>query len=118
MALTDAHKLALVRLAHTIIYVVNGAACFVILYAGLTGTGGLFLRISMELVGIEAVILAVNAARCPITPIAVRYGARETDFCFDTFLPERMTRYTIEFFSTIVLLGLLLMALRWAGILS
>jgi hypothetical protein len=45
----------------------------------------------------------------------VRYGA-EKGYAFDTFLPERVTRYTFRVFGTLMVLGLALLALRWAGV--
>ena len=107
-----------VRLVHTLIYFINGAACFVVLGAGLTGTVGTLLWIAVVLVGLEALILVINGWRCPMTPLAIRYGARETDFLFDTFLPERLTRHTVPFFSTVVLAGLALIGLRLVGIVA
>ena len=118
MALTDRQMLAAVRLVHTVIYVINASACFVVLHAGLTGTIGPVLFVAAALVAVEAAILFANRLRCPLSAVAVKYGARETDFLYDTFLPERLTRYTVHFFSTVVLVGLALMALRWFGVLS
>jgi hypothetical protein len=115
MTLTDAHKLALVRLVHTLIYLVNGGACFVVLFAGLTGEIGLIFWISAILVAGEALILYLNGLKCPLSAIAISYGARETDFLYDTFLPEKLTRHTVPFFTTIVLAGLALLGFRWAG---
>lgn len=118
MHLTDAQMLAVIRLVHTLIYVVNAGACFVVLYAGLAGFSGLLLWVSLALVGGEAAVLFANRLRCPLSVIAVHYGARETGFFYDTFLPERLTRYTVHFFSVVVLLGLALIALRGLGVLA
>ena len=48
------------------------------------------------------------------TALAVSYGA-EKGYAFDTFLPERVTRHTFRFFGSLMLLGLVLLALRWVG---
>jgi len=45
----------------------------------------------------------------------VKYGA-EKGFALDTFLPERVTRYTFQFFTSVMLIRLLLLALRWVGV--
>jgi hypothetical protein len=47
----------------------------------------------------------------------VRYGA-EQGYAFDTFLPERATRHTFRFFGTLMLVGLVLLALRWLVVLG
>ena len=112
---TDANMLFAVRLVHTVIYVINGTACFVMLYAGVTGETGTWLWIAVALVAIEAVILLANRIKCPMSPLAEKYGARETDLLYDTFIPERLTRYTFHFFSVIVLTALAFAGLRWIG---
>ena len=56
-----------------------------------------------------------NGFKCPFTALAVRYGAR-TGHVFDSFLPERLTRYTFWFFGSLMAAGLLLLAARWLGI--
>jgi hypothetical protein len=116
--MTDAQMLAAVRLVHTLIYVINAGACFVVLYAGFAGLGGWMLWVSLALVGGETAVLFANRLHCPLSAIAVRYGARETGFFYDTFLPERMTRYTVHVFSAVVLLGLALIALRGLGVVT
>ena len=110
--------LALVRFVHTLIYAINGAACFALLYAGLTGHDGLWLWIAAVLIVVEAAILLFNGLRCPMSPLAERYGARETGFLYDTFIPERLTRHTVPFFSVVVVLGLLFAGLRWLGVIT
>jgi len=88
---------------------------FVLLYAGLTGSGGAPLWVAMALLGVEIVVFAGSGMKCPLTALAVRYGA-ETGHVFDTFLPERFTRHTFRVFGTVMSVGLLLLALRWLGL--
>ena len=59
-------------------------------------------------------IFVGNGFACPLTALAVRYGA-ETGYAFDTFLPEPVTRYTFRFFGSLMAIGLALVALRWIG---
>lgn len=114
--MADAQILAFVRFVHTAIYIVMAIACFVLLYAGISGHSGVWLWVALILVGTETVVFFGNGMKCPLTALAVRYGA-EKGYAFDTFLPERVTRYTFRFFGTVMVLGLLLLLLRWAGIL-
>jgi len=115
--LNDAQSLALVRGVHTAIYLVMVTAIVVLLYAGLTGYDGPLLWASLALLGVETVVFVGNGMRCPLTALAVRYGA-ETGYAFDTFLPERVTRNTFRFFGSLMCIGLLLLALRWMGVLA
>ncbi len=115
--MNDAHALALVRGIHTAIYLVMVAAIGVLLYAGITGYAGIWLWVSLGLLAIESVVFLGNGMRCPLTALAVRYGA-EKGYAFDTFLPENVTRNTFRFFGSLMILGLVLVGLRWTGMWS
>ena len=65
------------------------------LFAGVTGRVGTWLWIAIGLVAFETIVLFANGIKCPMSPLAEKYGARETDFLYDTFIPERLTRYTV-----------------------
>jgi len=45
------------------------------------------------------------------SPLAQKYGA-EKGWAFDTFLPERATRYTFRVFGTLLAIGVVLLVLR------
>jgi len=111
---TDAQRLALVRAVHTVIYLVMAGSVFVVLYAGLSGAHGGWLWAAAALVGVESLVFVGSGMKCPLTAVAVKYGARASG-TFDTFLPERLTRYTFRVFAPLVLLGGLLLAARWWG---
>ena len=115
--MTDNQRLALIRGLHTAIYLVMAVSTFVLLYAGISGAQGAWLWIALALLGVEVVVYLSNGLRCPLTALAVRYGA-ETGYVFDTFLPERATRYTFGFFGTVMVVGLALLFLRWVGVLG
>ena len=118
MRLNDAQMLFAIRLVHTIIYVVNGTACFVMLYAGITGRTGTWLWVAVGLVALETVIMLANGIKCPISPYADRYGADKDGFIYDVFIPTFFTRYTFEFFTVVVLIALGFFGLRWIGVIA
>ncbi len=109
--MTDAQRLTLVRAVHTAIYIVMASAVFVVLYAGITGAYGAWLWVAMGLVGVESVVFTASGMKCPLTAVAVRYGATK-DGAFDTFLPERVTRHTFRVFGPLILIGLVLIGWR------
>lgn len=115
--MTDRQLLTLIRALHTTIYLVMAASTFVLVYAGVTGAHGRWLWVALALLGVETVVYVGNGLRCPLTALAVRYGA-ETGYVFDTFLPERATRYTFNFFGTVMIVGIGLLLLRWFGLLG
>lgn len=116
-SLDDRQKLALIRWIHTAIYIVMAASTFVLLHAGLTGASGPWLWVALVLLAIETVVFVGNGMKCPLSAVAVRYGA-SSGRVFDTFLPERATRYTFRFFGTVMVVGLLLLAARWLGLIA
>jgi hypothetical protein len=114
--MNDRQRLAVIRAVHTSIYIIMAAATFLILYAGITGQQGMWLWIALTLLAGESAVFAGSGFKCPLTALAVRYGAT-TGHVFDTFLPERMTRYTFRFFGSVMLVGLALLVVRWTGVL-
>ena len=113
--MSNAQRLAIVRTTHTAIYLVMAASTLVVLYSGLSGALGSWLGVALGLLAVEIVVFAGSGLKCPLTALAVKYGAR-TGHVFDTFLPERITRYTFRFFGSVLALGLLLLAARWVGL--
>ena len=113
--MTHTQRLTLVRSIHTTIYIVMAVSTFVLLYAGIIGSQGAWLWVALGLLAIEVIVFAGSGMKCPLTALAVKYGAT-TGHVFDTFLPERVTRNTFWFFGTIMGIGLLLLVLRLLGI--
>ena len=91
--MSDARRLAVVRTVHTVIYLVMVASIFILILAGATGYAGFWLWAALGLLAVETAVFAGNGLKCPLTALAVRYGA-EKGYAFDTFLPERVTRQT------------------------
>lgn len=107
----DKTKLALVRTVHTIIYLILAASCFFILYSGIASYKGTYLYFSLVLVALEALVFFGFGMKCPLTSLAKKYGAKK-GYAFDTFLPEKMTRYTFRFFTTVLAIGIILLIIR------
>ena len=106
--------LSIVRWGHTLIYGVMVGAISILLYAGVARYSGPWLWTSLGLLTAESAVFFGNGKRCPLTALAVRYGA-EKGHAFDTVLPERLTRHTFRFFGTLTAVGAALMILRWTG---
>ena len=109
--MNDAQRLTLVRSVHTAIYFLMASCVLFVLYAGISGARGAWLGLALTLVCGESLVFAVSGMKCPLTALAVRYGARH-GAVFDTFLPERFTRHTLRVFA-MAILGLGLVLLRW-----
>ena len=109
--MTDAQRLFGVRLLHTVIYVVMATASVLVLYGGISGARGPWLIVAVALVVIESLVCYHSGLKCPLTAVAVKYGAGQ-DGLFDTFMPEWFTRHTFRIFGPMILLGLALLAAR------
>ncbi|MEJ0059397.1 MAG: hypothetical protein WDM79_07430 [Terricaulis sp.] len=112
--MTDARRLALVRAAHTVIYVVMASSVFAVFYAGVFGASGPWLWTALGLVAIETVVFVSSGMKCPMTAMATKAGAKPGA---DTFFPERITRHTLAFFGPLIGVSIALLAARWLGIL-
>jgi len=108
-------RLALVRALHTAIYLVMASAVCGVLFAGVTGSHGPWLWGAVGLVLIESLVFAASGMRCPLTAVAVKYGAASTNPA-DTLLPERFTRLTFRIFGPLILVGFALLAARALGL--
>ena len=103
--------LTVIKALHTAIYAVMVAAILYILYCGITGTLSLLLAVSIGLVALEGAVFLGNGRKCPLTALAQRYGDPE-GYVGDIFLPEWLARRTFSVFSSLSVLGLLLVAIR------
>ena len=108
----DSSKLAVVRRAHTIIYIVMACATLYVFYCGLSGRRDLLLTISAVLVAFEGLVFLGNGLRCPLTTLAQRYGD-PTGHVGDTLFPERCTRYTFRVFGSLYAIGVVLIAIEY-----
>ena len=108
--LRSSRVLALIRSVHTIVYVVMAASVFAIFYAGVTGASGAWFWIPGQLVAIEVAVFVGNGMKCPMSAMAVRHGAIVGH---DTFLPERLTRHTLQFFGPLIGVSVVLVLARW-----
>jgi len=114
MSENDVRRLAMVRVIHTVIYLVMAFSTFALLFAGITGASGLWLWVVIALLGTETVVFVGSGLKCPLTALAVRYGAEKGNV-FDMLLPERETRYAFRFFGSVMVIGFLLLAARWTA---
>lgn len=110
--MTNAQGLAVIRGVHTAIYLIMAVSIFVLIYAGVAGLRGPLLWVPLGLLAVETAVFVGSGMRCPLTAIAVKFGARHGQV-FDTFLPERLTRHTLTIFGPLMGIGFVLVAARW-----
>jgi hypothetical protein len=100
-----------IKAVHTAVYAVMVAAIFYVLYCGITGTRSILLAVSIGLVCLEGVVFFVNGRKCPLTALAKQYGDPK-GYVGDLFCPEWLSRRTFSIFTSLFVLGLLLVGFR------
>lgn len=106
------HLLSTIRTLHTLIYLLMASSVIYLFIAGCFGVFNVVTVLALIVVGMEVMVFTGNGFKCPLTALAVKYGA-EKGYAFDTWLPEKATRYTFRFFGALLLLALLLLAGHW-----
>lgn len=110
----NAHKLLTIKLVHTIVWLFFVVILFYVFYSGMTNEITTFTWFAIELVLAEGLVLLIFKMFCPITLMARKYSASKKDN-FDIFLPEWIARHNKLIFTSIFIIGLLLVLFRILG---
>ena len=109
--MTARTKLILTKLLHTLIWVFFVAVIFYVLYSGITGRITPLTWVAIGLVVFEGLVLLIFRMRCPLTYVAQRYSDSQKDN-FDIYLPNWLAKYNKQIFTTIFVVGLILVVYR------
>ena len=107
-------KLTAVKIVHTLIWLFFVAAIFHILYSGISNKINVYTWIAIGLIIAEGVVLVLFKMFCPLTLIARKYSNSEKDN-FDIYLPNWLARHNKIIFTTIYLVGVIIVLLRVMG---
>lgn len=107
----DSHKLVLIKLIHTAIWVFFNVVIFYLLYAVLVNKIDKWAWICLGLIFLEVLVLLVFKRICPVTLVARKYSD-SSRHNFDIYLPEKLARYNKEIYGVIVIIILLLLVWR------
>jgi hypothetical protein len=88
---------------------------FYIIYAGITKTYNVWLYISLALLAIESIVYFGNGKKCPFTDLAKKCGDQK-GYVGDIFLPKRVADNTFYLFGTLLLVGIIILALNYFGL--
>lgn len=105
-------KLFRIKLLHTLVWAFFVWIIFYILYSGITGNITGFTWIAIVLIIGEGLVLLIFKMFCPLTLIARKYSDSEKAN-FDIFLPEWLAKYNKEIFTSIYVLGVALVLMRY-----
>ncbi|TNE65210.1 MAG: hypothetical protein EP344_03140 [Bacteroidetes bacterium] len=110
----DSHKLRLIKVLHTLVWIFFVTVIFYVVYSGFTGQVNTLTWIAIGLVLLEGLVLLVFRMFCPLTLWARKYSDSNRDN-FDIYLPNWLARYNKEIFTTIYLIGVLSVLYRVSG---
>lgn len=111
--MTNAVKLALIKIVHTAIWAFFVTVIIYIVYSGFSNKINVLTWIAIGLVIAEGLVLVMFKMFCPLTLVARRYSDSNKDN-FDIYLPNWLARYNKIIFTTIYLAGVALVLFRMA----
>ncbi|WP_297704471.1 hypothetical protein [uncultured Eudoraea sp.] len=105
------NKLFVIKLTHTLIWMFFVAVIFYVVYSGITGAINTYTWLGIVLVIGEGIVLLLFRMFCPLTVLARKYSDSQKDN-FDIFLPNWLAKNNKLIFTTIFLIGLVLVIIR------
>jgi hypothetical protein len=107
----DANKLVLVKWVHTLVWAILVAMIFSILYAGFVDKINFYTWLFIAIIFGEGLVLLFFGLQCPLTIIARKYSDSEKDN-FDIYLPNWLARHNKLIFTSVFIVGLILVLWR------
>jgi len=104
-------KLTAIKFVHTLIWLFFVIAIFYILYSGISNKITPNTWIAIGLIVAEGAVLVLFKMFCPLTLIARKYSDSDKDN-FDIFLPNWLARHNKIIFTTIYIVGVLIVLIR------
>lgn len=104
-------KLQIIKVVHTIIWCFFVSVIFYVVYSGLMDEVGLITWICIAAILGEGLVLLVFKMFCPLTVLARKYSDSEKEN-FDIYLPLWLARHNKIIFTSIFLIGLVLVLWR------
>ncbi len=104
-------KLLLIKIVHTVIWVLFVGIIFYILYSGITDRVTVYTWIGIGIILGEGLVLLIFRMYCPLTVLARKYSDSQRHN-FDIFLPEWLAKYNKLIFTTLFLIGVVIAVYR------
>ena len=109
--LDNKSKLFLIKFVHTAIWSVLVIAILYVLYAGIFDGVGMLTWFCIGLIIVEGIVLLICKGKCPLTLLAYNYTDNRS-VGFDIFLPVWLAEKNKLIFSTVFLVGFMLVLWR------
>ena len=104
-------KLLIIKWVHTGIWLFFVVIIFYILYSGIINDINIYTWIAIAIVLMEGIVLLIYKMFCPLTILARKYSDSSKDN-FDIFLPNWLARHNKAIFTTIFVIGVILILVR------
>jgi len=109
--MNQSNNLFAIKLIHTLIWSFFVFVIFYILYSGITNRINTFTWIGIGVIVVEGFVLMVFKMFCPLTLLARKYSDSQKEN-FDIFLPNWLAKHNKLIFTSIFIVGLILVAIR------
>ncbi len=100
-----------IKWIHTLIWLFLASATFYILYSGVFDRITVYTWIAIGLILVEGIVLLIFKWNCPLTGLARKYSDSTKDN-FDIYLPNWLAKYNKLIFTTIFIIGIVLVLIR------
>jgi hypothetical protein len=105
--------LFLIKLIHSVVFIVESVAILYIVYSGLFNVHSPWLVVAIVLVLAEIIVYVGNGTHCPLTKLARSMGDKTgDDFIADIFLPKWFAPLIPPICGTLAVFGLVAVGLR------
>ena len=105
-------KLALIKSIHTLIWALFVSIIAFVLWSGISDNVTYYSWLATASVIFEGIVLAIFGGSCPLTVVARKYS-KSTRENFDIYLPNWLAKYNKPIFTSLFLIGLVLMLIRY-----
>ncbi|MBW2936580.1 hypothetical protein KXJ69_00590 [Aureisphaera sp. CAU 1614] len=109
--MNKANKLLTIKLFHTIIWIFFVLVIGYVLYSGITNTITTYTWLGIALILGEGLVLVIFKMFCPLTLMARKYSNSSKEN-FDIFLPNWLAKHNKLIFTSIFIVGLVLVVTR------
>jgi hypothetical protein len=105
-------KILILKVVHSVIYWIMVACLLYILYCAVARRYDWTLGVAVGFILVEALALAVNRFRCPLTTLAERWGS-DHGAITDIFLPPWLARNTFRISTAVFVIELVWLAVGY-----
>jgi len=105
--MTAKGKLFILKILHTVVWAIFVFMIGYILFTGIRNRINWFTYLSIAAVFMEGIVLLIFKWKCPMTLVARRYTDSQ-DSNFDIFLPKIIAKHNKAIFTTLYIVGVVI----------